>query len=269
MKTCRLFLIYSVFVGFMLTSCEKQERSIYNQNIDYEYLGKIHNQGLNEILNELQTTRAQSDGTLSDLSPQTRTEVIKKSALDFVSKNDVPQEVIDFTEVQLDKLLIINENRNNSYIISENIFPEDFDKSQSPLLTSKLEILNDIISDNDLDINSLLSRITALENSALSILSEEDLSVLLCATATAKYSLQYWNETIYEWAALCGVTTRAQFNWKQVGTEDIKGGIAGATALGFARFFGPIGWKAWLIGIGGSALGASAADAVGQLIGML
>ncbi len=251
-------------------SCDKQQKEIeVISSIDYDYVGRYHNIGLNELLGKLDKTRSELGViNMREIPPKQRNEIIKDFAVEFVKEQDVPQEVIDFTEVHLDKTLIIEENLDRVYVGAKDIFPIDFDKEKSDLLTSKLEILNDIISDDDLDINSLLSRIIALENSSLSGLSDEDANVLFCATATAKYSLQYWHENIDEWAELCGAPTRAggSFNWKQVGKEDIKGGIAAAVGLGFTCLLGPIGWKAWLLGISGGALGNSAADAVGQLI---
>lgn len=270
MLSVSIISIVLCIIGIFLMSCDNQQKETeIISSIDYDYVGQYHNIGLNELLGKLNKTRSELGViNMGEVTPKERNEIIKDLAVEFVTERDVPQEVIDFTEVHLDKTLIIKENLDRVYVGAKDIFPIDFDKENSDLLTSKLEILNDIISDDDLDINSLLSRIIALENSSLSGLSDEDATVLFCTTATAKYSLQYWHENIDEQAELCGVPTRAggSFNWKQVGKEDIKGGIAAAMGLGFTRFLGPIGWKAWLVGIAGGALGNSAADAVGQLI---
>lgn len=57
-----------------------------------------------------------------------------------------------------------------------------------------------------------------------------------------------------------------KFSWKELGRSDVAGAAWGAAACGVARFFGPLGWKVWVIGIVGSAAGGSAYNAVDQLL---
>jgi hypothetical protein len=61
--------------------------------------------------------------------------------------------------------------------------------------------------------------------------------------------------------------TKAPFNWKKMGKEDVKGAIsAGVSGLGLTLIgCGLVGWKGWGALILGNAVVCSAADAIEQL----
>jgi hypothetical protein len=136
--------------------------------------------------------------------------------------------------------------------------------NQTKSLTPFVEKLDVIMSDSDDDLVSLHNRIIRLEEEAITILTEEELTQLFAGSAVAYYTLEYWQDYSVEQ----GDTTlsASAFSWKQVGKVDV------ATALGVATgeavsllFAGPFGWKAYVGVIVGGAVAGSVTDAILQI----
>lgn len=57
-------------------------------------------------------------------------------------------------------------------------------------------------------------------------------------------------------------------SWRNVGIKAVSGAFSGATACGFTRFLGPVGWKAWGVCIVGGAAAGAVADIVEQCLAL-
>lgn len=126
-----------------------------------------------------------------------------------------------------------------------------------------LSELEKITRDEDSDVNSLLSRIEKVENSALENLPVEQQKLILLATSVAANSYSFW----YQYASKQKQTRASvKINWKSAGKSDIAGAVGAAVGCGIARFFGPVGWKVWAGAIVGGAVGNSATDLTMQVL---
>lgn len=109
------------------------------------------------------------------------------------------------------------------------------------------EALFAIFDDADMDMESLKSRIAAVETQANNTLTGTDLEGILNACSVASNTLDYWFLSAEDWAALGGYTTRCGFSWKTLGKADVKGAVVTGLGGGLGRILRitPIGWKAW------------------------
>lgn len=125
------------------------------------------------------------------------------------------------------------------------------------------------MTDDDINLFSLQSRINRTivdENKYLTGIALED---FLAAASVANNTLQYWHDNYDKWTTTLAtpITKAKSFNWKQLGKADVKACITGVSGelVSCLLVTGPVGWKAWLAVAVGSAVIGSADDALDQL----
>lgn len=121
------------------------------------------------------------------------------------------------------------------------------------------DILEDIerVIVSEADLRSALKEFEYIQDVVLAESPEGEKELLLATLAVAVNTSYYWSR---------GENTFRAFSWKKLGKADIRGAVEGAIACGIARLFGPIGWKAWMAGIVGTAAAASAGYAVEEAL---
>lgn len=118
-----------------------------------------------------------------------------------------------------------------------------------------------VMKDDDLSLQSVLYRISDIQERAIATLSEEELFVILTATSVVANTCSYWHSYFND------NSLRAPFSWKKVGVSDVSGAVGGAVAAGARWLFcGPPGWKLTAALVIGGAAGSSVANAVSQLL---
>ena len=300
MKTLKtLALIISLV--FLFLSCDKENSSDVQLLIaKYDSIGIMHNQRLDSMLVAIKKYKKYS----KHISFEEATIICKKNNAAFI-ENYYPQyeykdKALFLAQLPMSKLSMKSKSQSlESGNDTTSIIPEN-DTLLSELQLSFLKELDIVLNDRDSVISSLMQRIEKIEENAIEQLGENELPLILATFSVAKSTLKYWSENYNEWKNELQVDVQSvksslatptpgnsrpssptdldptrkdnnppaknQVSWKSAGVSDVGGAVAGASALGFARFLGPIGWKAWAVGIAGSAVGSSAGDVLMQLI---
>ena len=272
MKKISVFFL-TILVGIFLFSCEKTGTEKQESNVDFSLIGKMHNKGLETILRGFQDVGVNSSqNQMKADSYDSYVSIIKSNAISYVKEetdNDV--EAVAIAKDLLDKFL---DDDNPEYMehkaIANSIYtPYIQGIRKTKTFDSKLKELNEIATDDDNNLQSLLSRLQQLEASVRnSSLSTDEKNALLAGISVAQNSYQYWYDKDSEWLkTLKGDSKKGKFSWKLVGRADIRGAVDGAVSVAIAASIaGPAGWAAAIAGIAGAAAGSSAAEAVGQLL---
>ncbi len=131
--------------------------------------------------------------------------------------------------------------------------------------------MNNAINDTTLDLNATIAIFENVKERIKNECTLEEVSVLLVAIEIGASSLSYWNTNFDNWVALASenkataVCDSCNFNWKQVGKNDVAGGIGGAVATGVVGATGgPFGWGVFGAGTLGGAVAASVQDIILQ-----
>jgi hypothetical protein len=244
-STIAMFLMAVIGLVFACATGGEQKSQEF-ETVAYEnpmkFIGVLHNKGLAQIMNEvnsLTTTRAKTEFDVL-------TRVNKFVETEF---SDLSKEDIGFVQ---DKLA-----QNFSAITcggrAETNITEAF--------VSFVGHLDELMSDEDNDLVSLRSRIMELENEAEVVLSENELTIFLMSSAVAFYTLEYWRG--YATTKI----TRAPFSWKELAKADVGGVVTGLAVVGAERLImgRPVGWKVCAAAAVGGAVGGSAWNAIDQL----
>lgn len=270
MKKLSVFVL-TALVGLFLFSCEKIGTVKQSTEIDFAIMGKMHNDGLESILRGFQDVGTNFDQRQTKAESQaTYITIIKSRAISYVKEEtDNNAEAVSIAKDLLDKFLDDNPEYIEYKTIDNTIYtPYIQSKKMSAAFNAKLKDLNEIATDKDINLQSLLSRLQQLETTVRrSSLSADEKNILLAGISVAQESYQYWYDKGPEWLeTLTGESKKGKFSWKRVGIADIGGAISGAVRVGAAALAGPVGWTAVIVGVAGSAAGASAGDAVVQLL---
>lgn len=254
-------------IAVIVVSCQKENGPKEPTDI-YEKIGKLHNERLDYILREIKTQPVTKGG-----GRKISTAFIVNATADFMASRGYSSDAITKVGNDLPNSATYN-----------NVVSQLTEKQQSYLD----ELFK--IFDSKQNAKEAITRIKALEKRIKVNCSAEEQPVLLCGTAVARYTIDYWDKHTEEWLAEIGgiealqmhnVATKAEnpesddFNWKQLGREDAKGAVAGAGTVyvGAATVAAGSGGTLALpsagvvvVASGGTAVVMSAADAVGQLI---
>lgn len=214
-----------------------------------KFVGELHNQGLTLIMDEVSSmpkTRVQEFDLLSNIDK-------------FVAESfsDLPEEDLKMVRDKLPEVM------DNIRIATRNNINESAPSNQQPYIDRLFEIM----SDDDIQLESLRARIIKLEKDAVedNKMSEVELYQFFACSAVAYYTLDYWQND-FEWT---GKTREAggPFSWKELGKADVGGAFTGAAVVGAEYLFGlgPIGWKVIAAAVVGGAVGGSAWNAIDQL----
>lgn len=254
MKNSFYFLLATfVIAGGGFFACNSNEQPLEEQGQPIEvydnpmkFVGVLHNQGLAQIMAEVKSM------------PQTRVQEFDLlSSIDmFIAESfsDLPEEDLKMVRDELPGLMDDIKFATRT----------DANECLSDNLQPYADQLFDLMSDNDVTLESLQARIVKIEKDAAEDkkISEEELLQFYACTAVAYYTLDYWQNDFKEIEK-----TRAQFSWKALGKSDVEGAFIGATALGAEWLIvgGPIAWKACAAVIVGGAVGGSAWNVIDQL----
>ena len=269
MKKLSVFFL-AILAGLFLFSCEKAGNE-KQEEIDFSIMGKMHNKGLESILRGFQDVGVNSSqNQMKADSYDSYVSIIKSNAISYVKEEtDNNVEAVAIAKDLLDKFLDDDPEYKEYKTINNTIYtPYIQSIKKTPAFNSKLKELNEIATDGDMNLQSLLSRLQQLESSVRnSSLSTGEKNPLLAGISVAQESYQYWYNKGPEWLkTLKGESKKGKFSWKRVGIADIGGAVTGAVRVGAAALAGPVGWTAVIIGVAGSAAGVSAGDAVIQLL---
>lgn len=257
---------------FLFTSCNYGQRlelkgtdapnekiDILNSNNPFSSLGISHNSIVDVVMDKVTSLRANIK------SEEQLNGIIKSEVYTQIYDVDLQDQFPTQRKLSEDEFNMFYDNvirpevskKSEDITFTDGEFTKLFN-AQQKIILSELEFVS---KDSDMDINSILDRISKLENKARLMLSGDDLEVILCVTSIASNSMAHWYSEYSNNTKL-----RAPVNWKKVGVADIAGAASGAAAAGVARFFGPIGWKAWAVSILGGAAGASVYSGVEQAL---
>lgn len=281
-----IMLLLTIFCSF---SCQNLNEQITAAK-RYENIGKLHNQGLDFILNDLSnnssnklTARIDGKYTLKEFLVANQ-----KSGLLFTgqqvpnltnaqkqSLNDAFSKVTKHFDTFLDKELAKHKDggRISLDVYALASIQEDMMAEASLYLsTNQFSLISQIQSaaNNSYDFNSLNAALNQIE-SAASNLPQGEQPIVFQATSIARNSFQYWEDTYPVWNQVMGqilyldsngqpAIARKQLTWTKVvvGT-DIAGGVLAGVASGFAIVF--TGGVGGLFAAGMVAGGASIASA--------
>ncbi|HZY38472.1 MAG TPA: hypothetical protein VFE53_17560 [Mucilaginibacter sp.] len=255
-----------------------------NSKNQYDYLGSYHNQGLDFVFSQINSSTKQSYPFI-----QYQTNIFLASkGYDTTSVNKAFAANPQYYHMPD----TANINNPSAFLQSLNGVEEP------PMNTNCINYLTKVASTFDTDIgtnapsstiyNKFAADIIGIENTAINdaTLSSLQLQYVLTAGSIARYSAAYWGN--YQLNSSGGggiqsvnkkhvddlqtdVAKPKPFSWGSVGKGDVLGAIGGATAGGIAGWIaGPpgAGIGALAGGVGG-AVGGSVTSAVGQLFGWL
>ena len=268
-KLCVFFL--ATLVGVFFFSCEKIGTEKQELEVDFSIMGKMHNKGVESILRGFQDAGTNSDQSQTKEVPYVSyISIIKSNAISYVKEetgNDA--EAIAIAEEFLHNFLDDNPACVEHKAIANSIYtPYIQSIKKTKTFNTQLKELNEIATDEDVNLQSLLSRLQQLEATVrCSSLTATEKNILLAGISVAQESYQYWYDKGPEWLnTLKGEGKKGKFSWKSVGRADISGAVDGAMTVVAMAFVGPVGWAAAVAGVAGAAAGSSAGNAVDQLL---
>jgi hypothetical protein len=233
----KLLLFGSALI--LLHSCSEESLDSSSPQIDkntVEAFGKISVDGTSYVLNYIQNN-IPSNGR--------------------ISQEETTQLIISATDEYLKIEGISEEERQSTIVFIEDILTSGkqffYDGDVTEMQASFIAAL-ELIFQQEVDIVEMISMIENLEAQALTLLTEEEIGLILMATSTAKSQTLFWYDNLNNSADNARVMCVS--SWRDIGNQAVAGAMAGASACGVARFFGPIGWKAWAVCVVGGAVGA-------------
>lgn len=216
----------------------------------YDYIGQMHNQGLDFIINTIYSSScAVNETTVIKLSSQFVSQFCTFCEVSPISLEAGITNVLNYRKLDL---LPPVDNPVQSGFINDLLNIAD-------LFVNPFEHLESINTQiNDLNKNVFLSNLTV-----------EEKIPIFCASSVYVNSLYYWNQVIQtednKWAIYI-TNQEVSFlglNWGKVGKEDLKGALPGAIAGGIGALFTGGGI---LLGALGGALGGGVSTSVIEVI---
>ena len=257
-----------VAIVAIVVSCQKESAPKEPTNI-YEQIGKLHNEGLDYVLQEVKKQPVTKGGirTINNA-------FIVNATADFMASRGYVSDAITKAGSNFPDSTAYNK-----------VVSQLSEKQQG-----YLDELFKIFDNQKINAEEAIIRIKALENRIKVNCSVDEQPVLLCGTAVARYTIDYWEEHAEEWLAEIGgiealqmykVATKAEkpeddeFSWKQLGAADAGGAVTGAGAVYVGAAAAAAGSGGTLaapaaatviVSSAGTAIVTSAGDAVIQLI---
>ncbi|MCT4601859.1 MAG: hypothetical protein N4A59_02990 [Marinifilum sp.] len=266
MKKFIFSLLSIVIIGITIFSCNKTNDPEYiteKLNVsDFEYIGKMHNEGLAYSLIELQKNKSNLKST-GLYNKSSLIELQKDITINFVNKQSGSSQLKEIAIAQVKR-------RMNDYSHSDQELKSSRENFVPDSLMSKLSIdaknqllkIFEIMDDSDMDLSSLKSRVSAIEQYAIESLNVEEQFLILSTSSVAKYTLDYWSVNYEEWLKLNNEglkNTKGIFDWKAAGKADVNGAATSALTLAVSGTgAGPAGWAGIELTVVGSGLISSA-----------
>lgn len=176
------YLLTSLLITAILFSCQSifdQESKVSNNPQDY--IGQLHNEGMDYILNEIIKLPKTKSGTkFFDI------QYIKKATISFMKKKEL-----------LNKQ-ITKSTYNDTFLDSLNFSDAPISNLQKDYLIRLIDILT---VPKEADIKTVTNNIIELENEILqnNNLGENECFPILCGCSVARYSAIYWNKNLEKW----------------------------------------------------------------------
>lgn len=176
-------LVYLLGLGLLVSlfSCTREEKTVDGEaGNPYAYVGKLHNEGLDYVFNYLRSERLKTRSSV-DLD---YSELCLVAVRQFLIGKNIPDVMVSGTR-------------------SAPTWESGEDLGLSARATMHYDILMRVIH-NETDTKAGISRkIKSLESQIMndSDLDELGKEALLCGTATALESLDYWTENAQSWSA--------------------------------------------------------------------
>lgn len=256
----------------LIFSCQPSDLKINADLVDYDQIGREHNQGLDAIFESLKSLK--TSGRLSNARSGEFLDVIENVTIDFTLKNhsDLSGSSVDelkrnvaHMKSNLNEYSSLAARTNDSQYIHDKMISEIehlLTANQKSYVSKIIEAVTSI----GLDINAIQAKLKNIESEVRLKCSEEELPVLLSTLSIARHSSQYWHDNYSKWVEEFGDLSgsgrvKAEINWWVVGGADVAAGVSVGVATSTALVVPFIGWTAWGIVTGGAALITSGASA--------
>lgn len=283
--------LLNVLLSFMLSifafSCNEPTNS---ENIEFankekiqsvlQLVGQDHNKGLEYIYTQLsleKSTPQNFNELINSINAKTNT-FLGSGTESFVREN--LDNAKNYASISIQN---VREKRANNAKISEseNLWKSSDNDKFTTKQKELLSYLNGAINDESLGFQETLDVFAKIRSRAKAECSEQEVFTVLAAVEVGVNSLTYWHKNIDKWANLMddiesksfngrgnlAIVAKKDFNWKSVAKSDVSGAVGTAVGIGVvALVSGPVGWGAAGAGVLGGAVGASATDAVNQLL---
>ncbi len=275
MKKISFIAILIMVVLFACNKSDELENNNEKLNVsDFEYIGKLHNQGLELSLEELRNM--DSNLKSSKLSnKESLIELQKDISIKFVNEQNYSDELKTIAVSQIQDGI----NDYNSFDLKlkstqNNTLPDSLMSKISIDAQNQLYNLFEIMNDYDMNRSSLKSRISIIEEKAIQTLSTEEQFLILSTSSIAKNTLDYWSANYEEWLELNNKglkSLKSDINWKAAGKADVGGAALAGLSLAVSgtgaamAATGPAGWAGIGLVVAGRGLQASAARMIWDL----
>lgn len=235
-----------------------------------DFVGVEHNNLLEEYYNAV---------NLLTLSQRNDSEVLQNTinnvTSNYIANNSANNDVIDDANFAVNFISQNNYNYVQQNQGGNNLFGVESSQISITAENYLTDIL-DLMTDNDLDINSLQTRIqNILFGVNNNITVDREKRVLYLSIAVAKHSLIYWHDNFQKWLDLnpnySNQSEAEGFSWKRFGTSDVKSAAGTAIVMTSTGAYaamavtGPGGWvAAGAVTVAAAGIG-SCIDAIGVL----
>ncbi len=245
-----------IFLVIVFQSCEKQEMIDIPNSEDFNYVGEVHNLGLQQSFENLKTLAFKNKSSVVDIIQQQDSDVITK----FLTQNIdsvLLSLAIEQKNLMKDELIrrIDNEMSTNGIVLLDSVIENtNMSREQRIIFTD----IADINRDMNLTCNSKIEQYNLLYNKAEGLISDvTELSVVYAVINMTVASSSYWHEHYDDWRILFESNNKTPLG--NVAGADVAGAICGG--LGGAVVGG--------VGAGPGALGGGLLGSLASCINEL
>ncbi len=219
LKKFYLQLLSGMFLIIMFNSCENFSNQVIQDEKfvnPYEYIGVLHNEGLDYALN-IAGSKIGSEISIEDISGLATSFILSNPKSNFMNYNS--ENYKELAELFLSEM---NEGY-NKHILEYPILQEGTISNQ--YLFKLREVFHNI---DFIDSVQSFIQIKRLEKEIwTSQISEEDKTILLCMSSVGKNSYSYWKKNLTKYIKL---DSKSEDFWKvalEIVEADFEGGLAG------------------------------------------
>jgi len=238
MKYYRLNYCSLIIVVLMTISCQPSLDVNDNTHVDYDYIGTLHNEGLDRIYDKISNSNTLEENLLI---VETESRAMFKDQISHSKESEK-----SFTDL----VKVINANSNQSFTnLNEALILEMNSNISSEQEEVALDVLQ-LLSTPDLSKSAFNLEFKEIEQRIYKTIIIDEQPALLAGLYLGRSSYFYWKENSLKWIGkLATPGSRISDNREKIsdgeliGGADVAGAISGAGAVGLAAWaFGPIGW---------------------------
>lgn len=253
----RLFSIILplLFAISFFYSCNKgvkefDDESYLAEIAKYDFIGKLHNEGLMYIHDAIQLQTKTGEITKENISPELLFELTKE----YINRLDYPQDIKDIA------------NQSINAIDLQLVTKTKSDDPLDILSPDAANLAERIISAFDYSDDQFDNAIQTVEIEAIDVLDETEEYAILAEASVARNTSDYWHNNFDSWLDSVSVETKsiADIDWGEVGGSDAFGAIGTAAgmiadgSMAALLLAGPQGWVAIGLCLAAGAIAASA-----------